>query len=128
MAAEASDNGYPSKRDAFNLLREALLKTGPPRKAFYRIRLEELSHAQGYVIRKKSGTGDRVTHNEAWYRESFEAALNCYESKIKQKTDTRQKTPYFVEARWKAPFGEPLKVMVEDPGPSVQLPLFEDND
>ena len=85
-------------------MREAILKSDTPRNAYYRIRIEELAHGQGYVVRKQSGVGDRIKNTEAWYRDGFEAALKWYEAKIKLQTDTGRKRVLTVEAKWTAPF------------------------
>ena len=63
-----------------------------PREAFYQLLLEELP-ADGYLIRKISGTKDAILHEESYHRESEVAAMELVEAKIRSKTSPARKGP-----------------------------------
>jgi len=90
-------------RHDVKVLRKAVLRAKSPKEAFYRIRVEALPARVGYVVRKESGSCKKVTHREAWFRDSLQEALDFYEGKIKQKTRPKRKRVYAVEISWKAP-------------------------
>ena len=90
-------------RHSERVIREALLRADSPREAFYRIRVGALPTGIGYVIRKESGTGEHVTHREAWFRDTLQETLDFFKGKIAQKTNPNRKRVYRIEILREAP-------------------------
>lgn len=77
------------------ILREVHLMADSKKKAYYHLKIEQIS--DGYLIRKESGIMDgRRLHCESYFRESYEDALSFYSKKIKQKTRLKRDRVYSV--------------------------------
>ena len=76
------------------IIRETLLKADSKMQAFYRLTLEEI--ADGFVIRKESGAGEKILHKELYYRNLLEDANKFHQRKIKEKTGENRKRVYCV--------------------------------
>ncbi len=80
------------------LLKEARLRSGSPRQAFYRLSL--FSKPGRYEIRKESGAGDRVMDKRIWRFDQYVRAKKIFDRKIDEKTDPNRKSPrkyYFAD-------------------------------
>lgn len=73
------------------LISSTRLKAKSPRGAFYHLFFLELT--DGYIVREESGTGEKVLHTEAWYRESREETLKLYNRILKEKTNPGRRSP-----------------------------------
>jgi len=79
------------------LLKEARLRAGSPRLAFYRLAL--FSNRGRYEIRKESGARDRVMDERIWQFDRYARAKKIFDRKIQEKTDLNRRSPrkyYFV--------------------------------
>ncbi len=74
-----------------HIIKKTHLVATSPRKAFYRLRLE--SHLGRYVIRKESGTGEKVLDRRIWTFDSRSIAEKRLGQRIRQKTDRKRKSP-----------------------------------
>ena len=72
-------------------IKKTHLVASSPRKAFYRLRLE--SHLGRYVIRKESGTGEKVLDRRVWVFNSRSIAEKRFGQQVRQKTATNRKSP-----------------------------------
>jgi hypothetical protein len=72
-------------------IKDAHLVATSPRKAFYRLKLE--SHLGRYVIRKESGTGEKVLDRRIWMFDSRSIAEKRFGQRVRQKTDPNRKSP-----------------------------------
>jgi hypothetical protein len=72
-------------------IKDAHLVASSPRKAFYRLKLE--SHLGRYVIRKESGTGEKVLDRRIWMFDSRLIAEKRFGQRVRQKTDPNRKSP-----------------------------------
>ena len=72
-------------------IKKTHLVASSPRKAFYRLRLE--SHLGRYVIRKESGTGEKVLDRRAWIFDSRSIAEKRFGQRVRHKTDPNRKSP-----------------------------------
>ena len=68
-----------------------LLSPDSPKKAFYTLSLE-LEFNQ-YVIKKKSGFGDRVLDRRRWVFDTLSDAEKSFDRRVKQKTRPDRKSP-----------------------------------
>jgi hypothetical protein len=72
-------------------IKKTQLVASSPRKAFYRLRLE--SHLGRYVIRKESGTGEKVLDRRVWMFDSRSIAEKRFGQRVRHKTDPNRKSP-----------------------------------
>lgn len=74
-----------------HIIKDTLLVALSPRNAFYRLRLE--SHLGRYMIRKESGTGDKVLDRRIWVFDSRSIAEKRFGQRVRHKTDPNRKSP-----------------------------------
>lgn len=79
------------------VIKSAALVADSPKKAFYRIRIEE---EQGhYEVIKESGANDKVLDCRRWEAASLEKAEQFFDRKVKQKQQGNRKRKYKLERK-----------------------------
>jgi hypothetical protein len=62
-----------------------------PKNAFYRLWLE--AHADGYILKKESGSGERVLDRRQWTFKSREIAEKKFDRRVRDKINPDRKSP-----------------------------------
>ena len=71
------------------IIKQSRLIADSPREAFYNLAIEDIG--VGFLVRKSSGSGQKVLSSEAWFRESFPSAHTARKSGMTKDTGTRWK-------------------------------------
>lgn len=79
------------------IIKSADLIADSPKRAFYRIRIEE--EFGRYEIIKESGANDKVLDCRRWEAASLEKAEKFFDRKVKQKQKTGRKRRYKLERK-----------------------------
>ena len=107
------------------LLYAELLSESSPRKAMYRISVQELRGKAGFAISKSSGYQDKVVHVETYYRSSFSQARLFWRKKIDQKLNPDRPRVYKIIEAWERPASVSKKSKPTHSGGLEQPDLFE---
>ena len=73
------------------IIKTAYLRADSPRCAFYDIWIE--SNCGAFVVRKKSGAGERVLDVRAWSFDSLVTAERFFERLVRCKTNPERRSP-----------------------------------
>ena len=78
-------------------IKEAFLRAESPKSAWYRLVVKRIFLAQGecaYVVVKQSGIEpEKCLHEETYFRENLDRALQLYERRLAEKLNTKRKNP-----------------------------------
>lgn len=79
------------------IIKSASLISDSPKKAFYRIRIEE--EMGRYEVIKESGAADKVLDCRRWDAPTLEKAEKFFDQKVKQKQKPNRKRRYKMERK-----------------------------